>query len=77
MYIDGRNMAIEDVLTRLRDAVRTQPAGESDVELLVQSREYAVKIKAFAAMSGNTIEVLKKDSGFFIKVTGGSCNACR
>ena len=77
MYIDGRNMTIEDVLIKLRDAVRSQPAGESDVELYVESRESAVKVKAFASMSGNTVEVAKKDDGFYIRVTGGSCNACR
>ena len=67
----------ETLLTRLRDAVRSQPAGESDVELYVDSRDHAVKVKAFAAMSGNDVEVRRKDSGFSIRVTGGSCNACR
>jgi len=77
MFINGKDMTIEEILTRLRDAVRMQPAGESDVELFVERREHAVNIKAFASMSGNTVEITKKDDGYSIKVTGGSCNACR
>jgi len=77
MYIDGRNLSIEDVLLKVRDTVRSQPVGESDVELLVETRDYAVKVKAFATMSGNTVDITRKGEGYLIRVTGGSCNACR
>lgn len=77
MYIDASNMTIEEVLTKLRDTVRMQPADEADVELYVPSRDYAVKIKAFASFSGNTVDVAREGDSYFIKITGGSCNACR
>jgi len=77
MYIDGRRSSIEEVLIRVRDIVRSQPAGEADVELIVDSREHAIKVKAFCAMTGCDVKTTKGDDGYLMKVTGGSCNACR
>ena len=77
MYIDGKNQSIEEVLIKVRDTVRSQPTGESDVEVYVETRDHAVKVKAFATMSGNTVDISRKDGGYLIRVTGGSCNACR
>lgn len=77
MYIDGTRSSIEDVLTKVRDLMRSQPAGEADVEVLVESREHAIKVKAFCSMTGCDVKTARSDDGYRMKVTGGSCNACR
>ena len=73
MFIDGRGKSIEEVLTNMRDVVRTQCAGEADVEVLVETREFAIKVKGFATMSGCNVKVSKHPDGYTMRVTGGSC----
>lgn len=77
MFIDGRDMIIEDLLLELRDIVRNQCAGEANVEVLVSVREDAVKVKGFASMSGCDVHVAQNDDGYLLKISGGACNACR
>lgn len=77
MHIDGRGMIIEDLLLKIRETVRSQCVGEANLEILVTLRDDAIKIKGFASMSGCDVRVMQNDDGYLLKISGGTCNACR
>lgn len=73
MHIDGRKLDIEDVLIRLRDAVRSQPVDQADVTVLVGAKGDAARVRGFASMSGFEFNVAHIDEGYLLTVKGGSC----
>ena len=73
MYIDGRDLSIEEVLTRMRDIARAQCGAEVDLQVHVDSKDDAAKIKGFASMTGCDVKIQRKDDGYLMNISGGSC----
>ena len=43
------------------------------MQVHVDSKEAAVKIKGFASMTGCHVKISRKDAGYLMNISGGSC----
>lgn len=73
MYIDGRGISVEDTMKKMREIARTQCGTAVDLEVEVDTKEDAMKIKGFASMTGCKVEIKKKNTGYLMNISGTSC----
>ena len=68
MEIDARGLKHPEPLVRLRDALRDQCSVEEAVTVLVDSREEAKRVKAFAGFSNSPVEVEDRGDHYRIRI---------
>ncbi|MBI5848293.1 MAG: hypothetical protein HZB31_10180 [Nitrospirae bacterium] len=66
-----------DTLLQLREMFPSLADEADSLEVLVCVREDAVRVRAFAAMSGFRTELCREDDHYRISISGSSCGCCR
>ena len=73
MEIDGREMAVHEVLKQLKEILSSKRECFLSIDVLVKTVSDAKKITGFASMSGCTAEIETKDDYCIIHVRGIPC----
>ena len=68
MEIDARGLKHPEPLLRLRTALRDQCSVEETVTMLVDSREEAKRVEAFAGFTKHQVEVQKESGHYRIRI---------
>jgi hypothetical protein len=73
MEIDGREMAVQELLKQLKDILSSKRECFLSIDVLVKTVSDAKKITGFASMSGCTATIETKDDYCIIHVRGIPC----
>jgi len=74
MTVDARGMKHPEPLEKLRDVMRNHCSKEIDVDLLLDTSEYAKTAAAFARMSKCQTSMEKADNHYVLRIKGARCS---
>lgn len=74
MKVDARGMKHPEPLEKLRDVMRNHCSEDIDVELLLDSSEYAKTVAAFARMSKCQTKMEKAEGHYVLSIKGARCS---
>ena len=71
--VDGRDVKIEELLMGLREVFHASKMREMTMDVLVSSRDHAIKVKTYSAMSGYKCSVSREGDDYLIHLSGSFC----
>lgn len=74
MKVDARGMKHPEPLEKLRDLMRSHCSKDIDVDLLLDTSEYAKTAAAFARMSKCEAKMEKAGDHYVLRIKGARCS---